>query len=123
MGGPSLAEVQLDRVGRPRAALVLHDNEIHREPPEHAELREMPTDHHRGLRDRRGVAGIRREHAAEVLLTARTAEKLVVGGQQLDGAVRQCAHLDTWTGQRDSGDPLLDDAAVLLEGGQIDVDS
>ena len=74
------------------------------------------------LCDGRGVVGVGREHAAEILLTARATEKLVVGGQQLDGAVRQCPHLDTRTGQRFSGDPLLDDAAVLLEGSQIDVD-
>ena len=70
----------------------------------------------------RGVVGIGREHAAEVLLTARAAEKLVVGGQQLDGAVGQRPHLDARAGQRLAGDPLLDDAAVLLEGGQVGVD-
>ena len=55
MGGAALAEVQLDRVRRPRAAIVLHHNEIHREPAEHAELCETPPDHHRGLCDGRGV--------------------------------------------------------------------
>ena len=45
-----------------------------------------------------------------------------MGGQQFDGAVRQRPHLDAGTGQRDPGDPLLDDAAVLLEGGQIGFD-
>ena len=102
--------------------VVLYDNEIHREPAEHAERREMPSDHHRGLGDARGVGGVGREHAAEVLLTALAAEQLVVGGQQFDRAVGQRPHLDAGTGQRDSGDPLLDDAAVLLERGQVGLD-
>ena len=123
MGGATLAKVQLDRVGRPRSGVVLHHNEVHREPAERAELCEPSSDHHRGLCDGRGVVGIGREHAAEILLAARATEKLVVGRQQFNGAVRQCPHLDTRTGQRFAGDPLLDDAAVLLEGREIDVDS
>ncbi len=45
-----------------------------------------------------------------------------MGGQQFDGAVRQRPHLDTGTGQCDPGDPLLYDATVLLEGGEIHVE-
>ncbi len=45
-----------------------------------------------------------------------------MGRQQFDGAIRKGPHLHARTGKRDTGDPLLDDAAVLLEGGQINVD-
>lgn len=45
-----------------------------------------------------------------------------MGGQQLDGAVGQGAHLHARTLQRLSGDPLLHDAAVAFEGAQIGFD-
>ena len=81
-GGPALAEVQLDGVRRPGARLVPDDDEVHREPADHAEPREVTSDHHGGFGDRRGVLDVRGEHAAEVALAAGATERLVVRGQR-----------------------------------------
>ena len=89
--------------------------------PMHPERREVPTDDHRRLGDERGVRRVGGEDAAEVGLPARAAEQLVVGREQLDRPVRRGPHLDARAGQGRPGDPLLDDAATLLEGGQVGV--
>ena len=98
------------------------DDEVHREPADHAEPREVTSDHHGGLGDRRGVLDVRGEHAAEVALAAGATEQLVVRGQQLDLPVGQGPHLDAGTGQGRAGDPLLDDAAVRGERRQVGVE-
>src|SRR3954447_13834629 len=80
----ALAQVELDRVGRPRAVSGSYHDEVHREAPQHALLRHPLSDLGRLPGYRPGVAEVGGESAAEVRLAARAAEHLVVGREQLD---------------------------------------
>ena len=66
----TLAEVELDRVGRPPSASVADDDEVDREAAQRALLREPVADGIGVPVIARGVLAARGEHAAEIALTA-----------------------------------------------------
>ena len=115
MRGAALAQVELDRVRRPRAVLVSDDDEVDGEPAEHAEPGQPLGDRCGVLGDHPGVGGVGREDAAQVALPAGSAEQLVVRREQLDRAVRQRAELDARAAQLFAEQSLLDDAAAAFE--------
>ena len=93
MGRAALAQVQLDRVRRPRSAGLSDDHEVDREPPSAPSLGEPLPDLLRVPGDEPRVLRGGRKDASEVLLPARPAEQLVVGREQLDlplGRTRSC---------------------------------
>ena len=119
MGRAALAEVELDRVGIPVAVGVADHDEVDREAPEHALGGELGADLGRLLGDRAGVGEVGREAAAEVALSARPAEELVVGREQLDLAQRGHAQLHARAADLDPAHALLDDAAVLAQAAEV----
>src|SRR5215210_4714706 len=115
MGGSTSAKVELDRVGRPAARLVLDHDKVDCEPPKSAGRCQPIADPLRRFTDKSGVRRVSREQAAEVALSAGAAKKLIMSRQQLHAPVGTCPELHTRTTQLLADDPLLDDAAILFE--------
>ncbi len=122
MGRTTLAQVELDRVRRPSSVGVTHRDEVDGEASDHAFASEPGTDDRGVGADRRRVVEVGGEAAAEGALSARSAEHLVVRGQQLDLTARCHAQLHARTPHLDPRDELLDDAAALGELAQVGVE-
>ena len=116
----ALAQVQLDRVGAPEAAVARDTKSIAQRPitPRASSAPTDPGDR----RDLARVPGLGREAAAEVALPARAAEQLVVRRHDLDLAVRRDVELHARAAHVGAGDALLDDAADLAEPLEVAVD-
>ena len=120
---PPLRRLSSIAYARPGAGGIPDHHEVDGEAPEDA----LPRPAARrsaiaGLADQARVRRIGRERAAEVALAARAAEELIVGRQQLDAAVRARPQLHAGAEQLLADDPLLDDAAVALELGDVRVE-
>ena len=114
MRGAALAKVQLDRVRRPPAVLVLDDDEVDGEPTEHAEARQVTPDQPSRVRRSAGSSRSppgrcsrgssdrwRRRASGRGWTAARPSRRAATRIWTL-GLVSACA-----------GDPLLDDPAVV----------
>src|SRR5262249_33120631 len=66
-----------------------------------------------------GVLEICGKRAPQIALPARTAEQLVVGGQQFHFSEGSSSQLNARTAQLDASDALLDDATPLGELGSV----
>ena len=94
---------------------VPRDEEVDREAADDPVRGEDGPDPHSGLVDLHPVVVVGREEAAEVDLTARTAEELVVRRDRDDRAVRVDPQLDARRLLLRPLDPLLHDAAHAAE--------
>ncbi len=119
MRGAAFAQVDLDRVDLPRAAIVAHGDEVDGEAAEHALLHQPASDLDGLAHDRRPVFDIGRKAAPEILLSARPAQHLIVRRERLDVAERRHAELRARTAEIGAGDPLFDDPAALGESGHV----
>jgi hypothetical protein len=114
MRRPTLAQVELDRVQVP-GAVPANRHEVEGEPPDNPLRRQTVTDL-RGLpSDRRRVPLVGGEPRPHVALAARTAQDLVVGGQELHLAERGHPELDAGAAELPAGDPLLHDPSAFSE--------
>ena len=95
-----------------------HGDEVDGEPAEDALAREDLADPLRLRGDEPGVRGVGGEAAPEVGLAGRPAEHLVVRREHLDLAQRGHPQLHARAAQLVADDPLLDDAAALVELGE-----
>ena len=115
MGGAALAEVELDRVCGPVAGGIPDDDEVDREPTEHAFPRKAFADRHGRLADQSRVGRVSGKQAAQIALAAGSTEQLIMRRQQFDPAAREHPQLHAGAEELLADDPLLDDAAILLE--------
>jgi len=118
MGGPALAQVDLDGIDVPLAACVSHGHEVKREPAEHAFPHQPSADLHGLVHDRRAVLHARREAASQIALAGRAAQHLVVRGQRLDLSERRHTQLRAGAAEVAPHDTFLDDAATLGQPGE-----
>src|SRR5262245_59388289 len=79
----ALAQVQLNRIRRPRAFARPHHDKVDRKSAQHTLTGQSLADPLRIRADLPGVPEIRGERAPQVALPAGAAEHLVVGGQEL----------------------------------------
>src|SRR3954471_22303031 len=83
MSGAAFSQVDLDRIRIPFSVRAHHDK-IQREPAYHSFFRKPPANLRGFPGNQRCISGVGRENTAEITLTGPTAEKLIVGRQQLD---------------------------------------
>ena len=111
----ALAQVDLDRVRRPRApgrSRTTTKSTANR--PSTPSLASRAPIVARLAADRPRVAEVGREPAAKVALAARSAEQLVMRRKQLDLAERRHPQLDAGAAKLGAVQTLLDDAAALV---------
>jgi hypothetical protein len=113
--GAAVAQVDLHGVAVPGSVLVLGRDEVDREPPDHASVGQRRPDRERRRHQGLGVRGVGGKPAAQVALSVRPAEHLIVGREHLDLAERAAAQLHARAGHPAPDDPLLDDAARGVE--------
>ena len=122
MGGAAHPEVDLEGGQVPlRLPLVAPDQEVHREPADHAVVSQHGADAVRGLGDLDPVVLVGGEAAAEERLAAGAAEDLVVGGDGHHLAAGTDPELRRRRLLLGSVDELLDDPAHARELGEVDL--
>src|SRR5262249_52985583 len=110
----TLPEVELDRVRIPRS-VTPHRDEVDCEAPEHALTRESLADLDRLADDCRRIRLVGGEAASEVALAARSAQQLVMSGENLEPAERRDPELHARAAELVADDPLLDNSTSALE--------
>ena len=116
------AKVDLERVRTP-AALVLDRDEIHCRTADHPLPREPPSDLEALGRDPLGVLLVGGEVAPEVRVPVRASEHLVVGRHDVDLPGRAHPQLNARAAEGRALDPLLDDAALVVECCEVVLDA
>ena len=118
MAGPAFAQVDLHRVRVPGTVAAGHD-EVDAEPADHP-FGEQPEAHLLGLGgDQAGVLLGRRKAATDERLPVRSAQHLVVGGDQPLGAARQDPQLHAGAGDLVPEHHLLDDPGIGRQPAQV----
>lgn len=130
IGGAASAQVELHCKVLPLSAGVADCDEIDGTAPDHSLGRKPAADLLCLLRNAEGVGGIGGKTASKVGLFGRTAEKLVVGGDDLDLSQRIDPELDARATHLLAPDALLDHPSslgefvhILVEGVPIEVGS
>ena len=111
----TLAKVELDGERGPRTVDVTDRDEVDSKAADDTFTSQTFTDHSCLGADRRRICNVSGESATQIALSARPAEDLVVGRQQLDLPCRRHPQLHARATKLQADDAFLDDACARGE--------